>query len=44
MKYITTIIAVTIIAFYSQAQNSPHAQANIHQFVVEEVLQTTSYT
>ena len=44
MKYITTIIAFTIIAFYSQAQNSPHAQANIHQFVVEEVLQTTSYT
>ena len=44
MKYITTIIAVTIIAFYSHAQNSPHAQANIHQFVVEEVLQTTSYT
>ena len=44
MKYITTIIAVISIAFYSQAQNSPHAQANIHQFVVEEVLQTTSYT
>ena len=44
MKYITTIIAVISIAFYSQAQNSPHTQANIHQFVVEEVLQTTSYT
>jgi len=44
MKYLTTILAFTIIAVYSQAQNDPHAQTNIHKFVVAEVLQTTNYT
>ena len=39
-----TIFALTIFISSGQAQNSPHEQANIHQFVVEEVLQTSSYT
>jgi hypothetical protein len=44
MKINSTIIAFILFVSCSQAQKSPHDQANIHKFVVDEVLQTTSYT
>jgi hypothetical protein len=44
MKIKSTIIAIIFFVSCGQAQKSPHDQANIHKFTVDEVLQTTSYT
>ncbi len=44
MKLIQTVIALTLATSIGWAQNSTHSQSNIHKIVVEQVLQTTSYT
>lgn len=44
MKLIYAFIALFLIVSDVLAQHAAHSKANIHEFVVEEVLQTTSYT
>lgn len=44
MKLIALILSLTLIVSTGQAQNAAHAQSDIHEITVEEVLQTTSYT
>jgi hypothetical protein len=44
MKIRNTLLALALFISCAQAQQSPHEQSNIHQFVVAEVLQATSYT
>ena len=44
MKPLTSLLILVLFAFAVKAQQNAHATANIHKFVVDEVLQTTSYT
>lgn len=44
MKFIYALSAFLLSITVVQAQHAAHAKMNIHEFVVEEVLQTTSYT
>ncbi len=44
MKLIHTVIAIALTISIGRAQNPTHSQSNIHEIVVEQVLQTTSYT
>jgi hypothetical protein len=44
MKYIYTFLVLIIFASCGQEQNSSEVQSNINKIVVEEILQTPSYT
>ena len=44
MKFFITILSFFAIVSFCIAQNDAHSRLNIHEFVVQEVLQTTSYT
>lgn len=44
MKLIHAVIALALTISVGRAQNSAHSKSNIHEIVVEQVLQTTSYT
>jgi hypothetical protein len=44
MKFIVALITLSLTVSPLMAQSNAHSKANIHKIVVEEVLQTTSYT